>query len=205
MNALRSVVPARLAPLSRPFGLLKGINPLLTPSLLQVLRSAGHGDEIAIVDCNFPAASVAAETVTEVPVELAGADVVQAVDAICSVMPVDFFIEKPVQFMAPMPGDDLPPLGAEAHEQGTAAIHAHAPGVTVVGLERFAFYERAKGAYAIVQAVGERRPYANFIVSRAALALIHVARSRMIILQLGLTLPRLSLHVLRVNRSRRAW
>ena len=172
MNALRSFVsPARLPPLSRPFGLLKGINPLLTPSLLQVLRSAGHGDEIVVVDCNFPAASVAAETVTKVPVELAGADVVQAVDAICSIMPVDFFIDEPVLFMAPTPGDDLPPLGAEAHAQGTASIQAHAPGVNVVGLERFAFYERAKSAYAIVQAVGERRPYANFIVSHASCAL----------------------------------
>ena len=111
---------------------------------------------------------------TEVPVELAGADVVQAVDAICSVLPVDFFVDEPVRFMAPTPGDDLPPLGAEAHEQGTAAIHAHAPGVNVVGLERFAFYERAKNAYAIVQAVGERRPYANFIVSPASCALTHV-------------------------------
>ena len=107
-----------------------------------------------------------AETVTELPVELAGADVVQAVDAVCSVLPIDFFIPEPVLFMAPTPGNELPALGAEAHELGTAAIHAHAPGVNVTGLERFAFYERAKSAFAIVQATGERRPYANFIITK---------------------------------------
>ena len=79
-------------------GLLKGIDPLLTAELLHVLRSAGHGDEIVVVDCNYPASACAAETVYGEPVQLAGADMVEAVDAICSVMPLDFFIECPAQY-----------------------------------------------------------------------------------------------------------
>lgn len=144
----------------------QGMSPLLTADLLHVLRSAGHGDEIAVVDCNFPAASTATLTASEELVMLAGADVVETVDAICSVCPIDFFDESPVVFMAPSEGNPLPAAGAEAHAMGTAVIHKHAPGVSVEPLERFEFYDRAADAFAIVQAGSERRPYANFIIKK---------------------------------------
>eukprot|EP01043_Picozoa_sp_COSAG02_P072040 COSAG02_NODE_13414_length_1398_cov_0.909931_1_plen_148_part_00 len=76
-------------------GLLKGMDPILTADLLHVLRSAGHGDEITLVDCNFPAASTATKTVTGTPIVLAGCDLPTAVDAICSIMPLDFFVDCP--------------------------------------------------------------------------------------------------------------
>lgn len=66
-------------------GLLKGIDPLLTAELLFALRKAGHGDEICIVDCNFPAHEVASKTVMGSVIQLAGADVTEACNAICSV------------------------------------------------------------------------------------------------------------------------
>ena len=94
--------PLAMGASRRPFhataarlGLLKGMDPMLTADLLHVLRSAGHGDEITLVDCNFPAASTATKTVTGAPVVLAGCDLPTAVDAICSIMPLDFFVECP--------------------------------------------------------------------------------------------------------------
>ena len=66
--------------------------------------------------------------------------------------------------MAPSPGNELPPLGKEAHDLGSAAIQKHAPGVAIEPCERFEFYDRSKQAYAIVQASAERRPYGNFIL-----------------------------------------
>ena len=82
-------------------GLLKGIEPLLTADLLHVLRSAGHGDEIVLVDCNFPAASTATKTVVGEAVVLAGCDLPRAVDAICSLMPLDFFVDCPALYIVP--------------------------------------------------------------------------------------------------------
>ena len=74
-------------------GLLKGLNPLLTADLLYVLRKAGHGDRICICDCNFPAHSVAKNTTHGTVVELPGADLSAALEAILSVLPIDFFIK----------------------------------------------------------------------------------------------------------------
>jgi len=92
-------------------GLLKGINPILTADLLHVLRSAGHGDDIVIVDCNFPAAQVATLTTTGKHIELAGVDTSQAVEAICALMPIDFFVDCAAEHMAPSPGVEIHPLG----------------------------------------------------------------------------------------------
>jgi L-fucose mutarotase len=140
-----------------------GLNYLF---FVSVLRSAGHGDEIAIVDCNFPAAECAMKTVSGEHIQLAGVDMVEALDAICSVYPLDFFVDCSVHYMAPSPGDDLPPLGKEVHDKGTAMIHSHADGVAVNPIERMKFYDRARASFAIVQASGERRPYGNFILTK---------------------------------------
>lgn len=148
------------------FGLLKNLNPLLTADLLHALRLAGHGDEIAVVDCNFPAQSIASETIAGEVIQLPGVDSVSAVDAICSVCPLDFFEECPVLYMYPSEGLEYPDLAKEVHEKGNAAIEAHAPGVAIQPLERFAFYDRTKTAFAIVQAGGERRPYGNWILKK---------------------------------------
>ena len=80
-------------------GILKGIDPLITAELLYVLRSAGHGDVIAVVDANFPAASTAVDTIYEESVVLAGADLPQTLAAITSLMPLDLFVDDPVGVM----------------------------------------------------------------------------------------------------------
>lgn len=113
-------------------GLLKGIDPVLTAELLFALRRAGHGDEIVVVDCNFPAHEVATKTVHGEVIQLAGVDMVQACDAICSVLPLDGFVPCPVRHMAPDAGVALPPLGEEVHTKTKEAIRSHCPGVTIV-------------------------------------------------------------------------
>jgi L-fucose mutarotase len=144
-------------------GLLKGIHPLLTADLLFILRSMGHGDKIAVVDCNFPAASVASKTdsgrciILTVPLP-------EALSAICSVLPLDLFVEFPVNTMSPSSGMVLPPAGVEVLDGICAVISEHTTR-EILPLERFDFYAQAKGCYAIVQTL-ERRPYGNVILQK---------------------------------------
>ena len=118
-----------------PTGLLKGIDPLLTADLLYVLRLAGHGDVISVVDVNFPAAEVASKTIYGKPIVLAGVEVDQATAAICSVCPLDRFIDCPAQYMYPSPGSEVPPLGV-VRAPTTLHFHRapHPPGSGSVGV-----------------------------------------------------------------------
>ena len=139
-------------------GLLKGLDPLLTADLLHVLRSMGHGDKLCVCDCNFPAAATVADSTRKAPViMLAGADLPAALNAICSVLPLDFFIERPAQHMAPQAGVSLPPAGQEVTAALKAAVKTHCE-AECSPLERFAFYDEAKTCFAVVQTM-ERRPY----------------------------------------------
>jgi len=138
--------------------MLKGLNPLLTPDLLYVLRAMGHGDEIAIVDGNFPAESWGPELVR---VDGAGAPAV--VDAVLSVMSLDpdFEVAAFRPNVSEANGDMLPIFVefekvVKKHEGKKAKLGA---------LERPAFYERSRKAYAIV-ATGERRFHGNVILRK---------------------------------------
>ena len=146
-------------------GLLKKIPPILGADLLKVLRSAGHGDKISIVDCNFPACEVAKKTTTGTHIELAGVSLPEAVDAICELLPLDYFITSPAEYMTPEPGNETPPLAQQVHDELKDAIAKHA-NVKVEGLERFAFYDAARESFAVVQCGGERRPYGNVILTK---------------------------------------
>eukprot|EP01052_Picozoa_sp_SAG31_P040154 SAG31_NODE_5747_length_2347_cov_1.929270_1_plen_223_part_00 len=140
--------------------LLKGISPLLTADLLYVLRKAGHGDEIALVDCNFPAAECATKTITGTVVELT-VDLPTAVEAVTTVYPLDYFVSCPAFYMAPSPGHELPPAGVEVLELLKNAVNANtdpAMPVKIEPIERFDFYERCRQCFAIVSCIGERRP-----------------------------------------------
>ena len=147
-------------------GLLKGLDPLLTADLLYVLRSMGHGDMICLCDCNFPATEVATKTTTGKLVQLAGADLVQGLDAVCSVLPLDFFVESAAGHMVPSPGNELPALGKVVHDLGNEVIHKHCPGMVIQHIERHAFYAAARKCFAVVQCSGERRPYGNWILTK---------------------------------------
>ena len=97
--------------------------------------------------------------------DLVGVDCPEAVDAICELLPLDYFIGCPAEYMVPSPGNETPPLATEVHTKLKDAIGKHSQ-VSVQGLERFAFYEAARNSFAIVQCGGERRPYGNVILTK---------------------------------------
>jgi len=138
--------------------MLKNINPLLSPELLMVLRSMGHGNDIAVVDANFPAASMAQRLV-----RLDGLTATAVTEAILSVMPLDDFMPEAAWRMEVV-GD--PQAEQPIFDEFRAAIVRHeGEGFRLASLERFAFYERAKAAYAIVS-TGETRLYGNIILKK---------------------------------------
>jgi L-fucose mutarotase len=140
--------------------MLKNIPPLLTPDALHALASMGHGDEVAIVDANFPATRVAATRAARL-VHLPGADSPAALRAVLALLPLDDFGREAAWTMQAV-GDaaEVPPPVAEFR-----AVLRQAGEAEPVPLERFAFYERAAAAFAILQ-TGERRRYGNLILRK---------------------------------------
>ena len=156
--------------------MLRGIHPLLTAELLFALRSAGHGDEIAIVDCNFPATSIAHATARQQPpILLAGATVESAVDAIASIMPLDYFVPWQVLYMSPDEGcGPMPECSANGVTNCAVCIQRHntavdASQIVLEPIQRSKFYDRAKQAFVVVQACGERTPYMNIILKKGVI------------------------------------
>jgi L-fucose mutarotase len=136
--------------------MLKGLSPLLSPDLLHVLASMGHGDEIVLADANFPAAAHARRLV-----RMPGIDTPSVLEAVLSVMPLDDFVDQAAITMQVVADPtQVPPVvqdfNATLQRHGCAASSA---------LERFAFYQRAAGAFAIV-ATGERRVYGNILLKK---------------------------------------
>ncbi|MBQ7208665.1 MAG: L-fucose mutarotase [Lentisphaeria bacterium] len=135
--------------------MLKGIPPVISPELLKILAEMGHGDELVISDAHFPAYSVNAKVVR--------ADAVSSPEmmaAVLKLMELDQYVEKPVAMMAPVPGDAVDPgIAAECR----AALGPDADRIDY--MERFAFYDRAKQAYAVV-VTGEVRQYGNILVKK---------------------------------------
>ncbi|MFN4010030.1 MAG: RbsD/FucU family protein [Pannonibacter sp.] len=142
--------------------MLKGIDPLIGADLLKVLAAMGHGDEIVVVDANFPADSVARHSVHGQPLRM-DCSAVRAVEAILTLLPVDTFGAEPVLTMQVVddPGA-VPPVVAEAQPLFSAEK------ADMGTLERYAFYERAKKAYAIVL-TNELRPYGNFVIRKGVI------------------------------------
>ena len=137
--------------------MLKGINPLLNADVLHALRAMGHGDDLIIADTNFPSDSVARQTVYGrlLRIDASAADVVQAV---LSVMPIDEFVDDAAARMEVV--DDpktILPVMAEVQDK-VSEVNGPNP---MLPIERFAFYDRAKKAYAVIQ-TGERRFYGCF-------------------------------------------
>jgi L-fucose mutarotase len=138
--------------------MLKSLDPLLGPDLLHALASMGHGDEIAVVDANFPGASCARRLI-----RLDGIAAPRAVQAVLSVLPLDDFVPTPLSTMAVVGGGDMPEAVAEFRAQ----VRSAASNATLepAALEREAFYERARAAYAVVQ-TGETRLYGNALLRK---------------------------------------
>jgi L-fucose mutarotase len=137
--------------------MLKNIPPLLGPELLAVLREMGHGDEIAIVDANYPASSAG-----PICVRLDGISATDALEAVLTVMPLDTFVDE-AAFTMQVVGDAA--RREPIVDEFQAIIERLEPGFALSSLERFAFYERVKGAYAVI-ATGERRLYGNILLKK---------------------------------------
>jgi L-fucose mutarotase len=136
--------------------MLKGLSPLLSPDLLSTLASMGHGDEIALVDANFPAASQARRLV-----RLAGVGVSELLDAVLSVLPLDDFAPDPVLTMQVVGDAHAEP---EVWRDFAAVLRKHG-GAPARSIERLAFYQRSAAAYAVV-ATGETRLYGNILLRK---------------------------------------
>ena len=141
--------------------MLLGLDPLLSPTLLQHLCAMGHGDDVAIVDANFPSASTARRLV-----RLDGADAVEATAAVLSVLPLDTFVDDAAVRMAVVDHpDEVPPVCAAFQEQLSAATQSR---MSLQAVDRFSFYERAAAAYLVV-ATAERRLYGNLILKKGVI------------------------------------
>ena len=147
--------------------MLKGIPACLTPELLCTLAEMGHGDTIVIGDADFPAASIAA-TNGHRCLRCDGHRGTEIMDAILQLMPLDNFAAKPVTIMDKMEVDR--DLACPVWDEFKDIVAAHDPrGAEAVGfLERFAFYEAAKKAYAVVS-TGETAFYACVILQKGCL------------------------------------
>lgn len=138
--------------------MLKGINPLLNADVLQALRAMGHGDDLIIADTNFPSDSVAKQTVHGKLLRI-DASAAQVVKAVLSLYPLDTFVDDSAARMEIVgKPDEIPPVQKEVQKEIDAAEGKSWP---MLPIERYAFYERAKQAYCVIQ-TGERRFYGCF-------------------------------------------
>ncbi|MBQ1849953.1 MAG: fucose isomerase [Lachnospiraceae bacterium] len=141
--------------------MLKGISPMLSPELLKVLCEMGHGDSIVIADGNFPAQSMGKNGIV---IRMDGHGVPEILEAILQVFPLDQYVDQPVSLMERVPGDNADVSIWKTYDKLIEAAEPRGTGV-IQKLERFAFYEESKKAYAII-ATSERSQYANVILQK---------------------------------------
>jgi len=146
--------------------MLKGIDNRLNAEVLACLRAMGHGDVLIVADTNFPADAIARATVTGRLLRMENLTSVEAVNAILSVLPLDTFVADFAGRMQVVgaPGE-VPPVQAEVQDAIDRAEGRPRP---MVGIERFAFYDMARGAYAVIQ-TGERRFYGCFMLRKGVI------------------------------------
>jgi len=138
--------------------MLKGISPLITPELLKTLDEMGHGDEIVLSDAHFPGHTLGPQVI-----RADGLRIPELLDAILPLFELDAYVEAPLVMMAAVPGDRLDPKVEKSYR---AMVDRHAPKTPAIAhIERFAFYERARKAYAVVL-TGETAKYGNIILKK---------------------------------------
>lgn len=138
--------------------MLKGISPLLSPELLAVLYRMGHGDEIVLADAHFPGDSINSRVL-----RADGQRIAPLLNAILPLFELDSYVSHPVIMMAPVQGDRLDEALLKSYR---TAIEVHAPSTPATEfIERFAFYERTKSAFAVLM-TGETAQYGNIILKK---------------------------------------
>jgi L-fucose mutarotase len=146
--------------------MLKTIDPLLNADVLYALRAMGHGDRLVVCDTNFPADSIARQTVFGRLLRIDNVSAAKAIAAVLSVLPLDSF-EDDAAIRMEIVGrpDEIPPVQQEVQ---AAVDRAEGKSWPLVGLERHAFYAKAKSAYCVI-ATGERRFYGCFLFTKGVL------------------------------------
>jgi L-fucose mutarotase len=138
--------------------MLRGIAPVIGPDLLGILYRMGHGDELVLADAHFPAESLGRRVV-----RADGHTIAALLDGILPLISLDRYVSQPVLLMTPVPGDAADPALVHGY---LAILRRHHPWVTDAGsLDRAAFYQRARDAFAVV-ATGDTARYANLIIRR---------------------------------------
>jgi L-fucose mutarotase len=146
--------------------MLKGIHPLLNADVLQALRAMGHGDDLIIADTNFPSDSVARQTALGRLLRI-DAPAAEVVKAVLSLYPLDTFVDDSAARMEIVgKPDEIPAVQKEVQREIDAAEGKSWP---MLAVERYAFYERAKQAYCVIQ-TGERRFYGCFAFRKGVIA-----------------------------------
>ena len=146
--------------------MLKGIDPRLNAEVLHVLRAMGHGDVLILADTNFPADSIARATVWGSLLRMDNLTAAEAAQAVLSVCPLDTFVEDFAGRMEVVGHPhEVPPVQAEVQAAIDTAEGKPRP---MIGIERFAFYDLARKAYAVIQ-TGERRFYGCFMFRKGVI------------------------------------
>jgi L-fucose mutarotase len=138
--------------------MLKGISPLLGPELLGTLCRMGHGDEIVLADAHFPGESLGPPVV-----RADGLLIADLLGALLPLFALDTYVDDPLVMMAAVEGDALDPAVEASYRQQIARVEPEAPPIR--RLERFAFYERAKRAFAVVM-TGDTAKYGNILLKK---------------------------------------
>jgi L-fucose mutarotase len=147
--------------------LLKKISPLLNADVLHALRAMGHGDDLIICDTNFPADSVARQTRLGSLLRVENVSAADAIRAVLDLYPLDTFVDDSAARMEVVgKPDEIPPVQEEVQKVIDAAEGKSWP---MISIERFAFYERAKQAYCVIQ-TGERRFYGCFALRKGVVS-----------------------------------
>jgi L-fucose mutarotase len=147
--------------------MLKGIHPLLNADVLYALRAMGHGDFLVLTDTNFPSDSIARQSKIRRLLRIDNTTSAEAAAAVLSVMPLDTFIDDAAARMEIVgKPKEIPAVQKEVQKAIDAAEGKSWP---LVSIERFAFYERAKQAYCVIQ-TGERRFYGCFIFTKGVIS-----------------------------------
>ncbi|RLD75103.1 MAG: L-fucose mutarotase [Bacteroidetes bacterium] len=138
--------------------MLKGISPIISPDLLGVLSRMGHGDEIILADAHFPG-----ETFNQHVLRADGLKIPQLLEAILPLFELDSYVDSPLVMMAAVEGDTLDPVVEESYLK---SIHKSISNITdIERINRFAFYERAKTAFAVLM-TGETAKYGNILLKK---------------------------------------
>lgn len=146
--------------------MLKGIDPRLNAEVLGALRAMGHGDVLILADTNFPSDSIARATVHGSLLRMDNLTAGQAAEAVLSVYPLDTFVDDFAGRMEIVGKPaEVPPVQAEVQAAIDQAEGRHR---AMIGIERFAFYDMARQAYAVIQ-TGERRFFGCFMFRKGVI------------------------------------